>query len=334
MSEQISRFWEWARDYEGTVHYLGVVVPLVLVLLTPLWLLFRFWLNRPKIVIRLEKSESDEEAVVRIANLGHRAVQKVAVRWVRRSAMDMEPIPQPTYIPSGDSISAKVAIDRLSLLAHGAGFSRINSQSDDPLGWVEIIYPRVLGRSRTGRSILYSGSVDHPSVASSLALGHLPRRSLMEALPWFRWIDERLGFASRRKARAAQEQARADAERLRYAIGELVKNGIDVEQGGEDGPAAHSQLYGELSRREWSWEFSPGGIGYETVARKTWPPSSSMTLVMAGETLFESLVLALEAASRADREHGTNIGTFRSTLGDRDPLNFPPGDSRHDTDFY
>jgi hypothetical protein len=123
----------------------------------------------------------------------------------------------------------------------------------------------------------------------------------LQAYPWIAWLDIKLGFAGRRHVKAEEQGEKADAARLHAARDVLQKNGIELNCIDQNGDQVHFIL-GELSRRGWEYEYYPGGIGYDVVARKIWHPSTSVRLHMTGQTLLEAAILALANAIENDEE--------------------------------
>src|SRR4051794_32276212 len=105
----------------------------------------------------------------------------------------------------------------------------------------------------------------------------------------------------------AQDLYPEDLERSR-AI--LVEAGIAVPSMNRDA----QPLRDELLERGWSYEFAPGGRGYEVRAHKTWPPSASHTIPLDGQTQVEAFMRVLAYAIREDAWRAAN-GPYRTPRG-------------------
>lgn len=329
--DEVTAIWAWCVTHKENITF-GIALLAFFQPLAPLGLLLRHWATGPKLVFGLEQGSSDEQVVVQIANVGARAAT-LRVRWTARSGMQMEHVPQPAMILPGESLRVRLSIDRLNLLAHGMGFSSSTASQSDPLGWLDIQHEdqRFGPKLRLGKSILLVPGSDYTVVSSSVTLDKLPRRRWKEKVRPLGWLLEPLD--RRRKQKEAEQRAREDAEIFQHAQETLRENGIEIASAPDGDEGRTTRLLGELGRRGWEWEYGPGGAGYEVVARKTWFPSSSMTIRRTGETPSEALILALGRAIQEDESQGTTPGHYPSPMRDRDPLNFPPTDPRHDMDF-
>ena len=80
-----------------------------------------------------------------------------------------------------------------------------------------------------------------------------------------------------------------ETERARQRIAE---HGIEIPLGKD----AADYLLGELSSRGWSWEFAPGGMGYNVECKKTVAQTQFQSIAATGRTLEEALVRTLDLA--------------------------------------
>lgn len=316
--------WDWMVSQKDNITFALAL----LAFLRP-WSWIPYLLSRPPKAARLdfglERGEVDNELVLRVVNVGGSPASEIHLRWVPQSSLSMEPVPQPAILLPGEHLPIRFSTEPLDVLLHGRRAGR-----GGLLGWLEITYSgRGWRRSRTGTSFVPPAG-NGAGEAVKISLSSLPRRTPKEALPWLAVLEVTLGFEQRRQRKEAKRQEQEYSERLAAAHKVLANNGIDLGGFDEEAELPTRRLFGELGRRGWRWDYGPGGLGYETVADKRWPPSSSMTIRLSGKTPQDSAVLVLASAIQEDKDRGTHVAPFRPQSSEDDRLNLPAWDHHRD----
>ena len=282
VSSELVRFLsdaeKWVKAHQAIVGILLTVVPIASIA--------RFIVthrkNEPGIEFELEHVDeiagnNNMGVVLKVTNFGGSAATKVRYTWTRRSGCTMTPVPQPFMLLQNDSRRFEFSVRPAELI-----WRLTESKEHQILGWLELTY-NAGGHlwTRVGHAIVMSDNAD---VAVDLA--PIPRKILGEIIPLLgQWRNKRL----------RDRDVHNFTQWLQDSRAYLVERGIQVEcLEGDDG---FHRLLGELGGRGWTWNFGPGGRGYEVHAEKHWPPSSHMSIRLSAETTIDAATLVLASAN-------------------------------------
>lgn len=238
--------------------------------------------NAPRIEFGIERVGEligeNVDIVLKVANVGGSVASDVRLTWNQRSRCTMKPVPQPLMLLIGEHRLFEFSVHPLDLI--------MGHTDDRNLGWLVLTYSEGgWRRKRSGRSLVVAHSTPIP-----LDLRRIPRKQLREIIPIIGKIADE---------RSEKQRTRQFNEWLQRAKADLVERGIPVEAE-QDGDDVLGRLLGELGSRGWAWDYAPGGFGYEVVADKTWPPSSSLRIRFSASTPEDAAALVLARAIEED----------------------------------
>lgn len=236
----------------------------------------------------------DEQAIViRMRNLGEGIASFTQYRWTSQFDCRLEPLAVPFYLAPKQDRDIRFSIDQRELAVQ-----QISFPDRPPLGTLELFYTGFIRARRRIGFVLTSDTAQLGYGVSGVTLQKLPPQALRERWRLARWIHEAVTQPEKHRRKLEESQARGIARHLANSKAMLKRRHIRPSVDGFD----RHRLLSELERRGWSYSFQPGGYGYEAEVSKTWPPSSSWSIVSYGESVDDALTNSLAAAIRADEE--------------------------------
>lgn len=290
----VQHFGDWLKNNQGAI----TAATAILALLRPWgWIGHFRGIRRqaPQLEFGLEQdfvvSGNGTDISLKLVNAGGSAAADIRITWNQRSTCTMDPVPQPFMLLVGEQRIIHFRAESLDLV--------LRVDEDSPLGWLVVTYSEGgWRRRRVGRSLLLAKHQAHTDRITP-DLGPLPRRAPREVFPFIGTILDAVNPPEKRQRKLQENEKRRFNYWVQDSRGSLLDHGIRLDGEHEE---VLSRLLGELGSRGWEWRLEPGGRGYEIEARKTWPPSSSMTIKFDAPTSETAAVLVLAAAMREDED--------------------------------